>query len=62
MEGTSILVAVVIIITGTSGNNYFKEKEFQKLGAVASTKYVNVIRGGVVQHININDVLVGDIQ
>ena len=24
MEGTSILVAVVIIVTVTSGNNYFK--------------------------------------
>jgi len=46
MEGASILVAVVIIVTVTSGNNWMKEKQFQKLNAIASKKYVNVLRNG----------------
>ncbi len=33
LEGASILIAVVIIVTVTSGNNYIKEKQFQKLNA-----------------------------
>lgn len=35
MEGTSILVAVIIIVTVTSGNNYVKEQQFKKLNAIA---------------------------
>jgi len=31
IEGSAILVAVVIIVTVTSGNNYMKEKQFRKL-------------------------------
>ncbi len=46
MEGASILIAVVIIVTVTSGNNWMKEKQFQKLNAIASKKFVNVLRNG----------------
>jgi Ca2+ transporting ATPase len=46
MEGASILLAVVIIVTVTSTNNYLKEKQFQKLNAIAAAKSVNVLRGG----------------
>lgn len=35
MEGTSILLAIVIIVTVTSGNNYIKEQQFKKLNEVA---------------------------
>ena len=31
MEGASIPIAVIIIVTVTSGNNYIKEQQFQKL-------------------------------
>lgn len=62
MEGTSILVAVVIIVTVTSGNNYIKEQQFKKLNAIASRKYVNVIRNKEVRNISVDDLLVGDIQ
>lgn len=44
MEGTSILIAVVIIVTVTSGNNYLKEQQFKKLNEVAARKNVNVLR------------------
>jgi len=48
MEGTSILVAVVIIVTVTSGNNWVKEQQFKKLNAIANRKNVNVVRSGKV--------------
>jgi P-type Ca2+ transporter type 2B len=51
LEGASILVAVVIIITVTAGNNYIKEKQFQKLNAVAERKSVNVVRNKVIHYI-----------
>jgi len=62
MEGTSILVAVVIIVTVTSGNNWVKEQQFKKLNAIASRKNVNVIRKGEVRNIDVEELLVGDIQ
>ena len=62
MEGTSILVAVVIIVTVTSGNNWVKEQQFKKLNAIASRKFVNVVRNDHVENINVEDLVVGDIQ
>ena len=62
MEGTSILVAVVIIVTVTSGNNWIKEQQFKKLNAIATAKSVNIYRNGEVKNINVDDLLVGDIQ
>ena len=62
MEGTSILLAVVIIVTVTSGNNWVKEKQFQKLNAIATKKLVNVLRNGDWVNISAYDMLVGDIQ
>lgn len=46
LEGTSILMAVVIIVSVTSFNNYMKEQQFQKLNKIAEQKNVNVLRGG----------------
>lgn len=62
MEGTSILVAVVIIVTVTSGNNWIKEQQFRKLNAIASRKNVNVVRKDRVENIPVEELLVGDIQ
>ena len=62
MEGTSILVAVVIIVTVTSGNNWVKEQQFKKLNAIAAKKNVNVFRRGNVDNISVDDLTVGDIQ
>ena len=61
-EGTSILAAVVIIVTVTSGNNWIKEQQFKKLNEVAERKYVNVIRNNDVFNVSVYDLLVGDIQ
>ena len=46
LEGASILIAVIIIVTVTSTNNYLKEQQFQKLNALATAKNINVMRGG----------------
>lgn len=62
MEGTSILVAVVTIVTVTSGNNWVKEQQFKKLNAIANRKNVNVIRNDRVENIDVTELLVGDIQ
>ena len=62
MQGTSILAAVVIIVTVTSGNNWVKEQQFKKLNAIASRKSVNVVRNGQVKNIDVEELLVGDIQ
>ena len=61
MEGASILIAVVIIVTVTSGNNYIKEQQFQKLNAIATAKDVHVYRGGDLIKMSVYDLLVGDI-
>jgi magnesium-transporting ATPase (P-type) len=52
---------VVIIVTVTSGNNYIKEKQFQKLNALAQAKNVDVYRGGDLLSLSVYDLLVGDI-
>ena len=46
LEGASILIAVIIIVTVTSANNYIKEQQFQKLNAIATAKNNNVFRNG----------------
>jgi Ca2+ transporting ATPase len=61
MEGASILIAVVIIISVTAGNNYIKEQQFQKLNAIATQKNVNCYRGGDLVNMSVYDLLVGDI-
>ena len=61
LEGASILLAVIIIVTVTSGNNYIKEQQFQKLNAMATAKNVNVYRGGDLVNISVYELMVGDI-
>ena len=41
----AIYMAVCIIVTVTAGNNYMKEKQFQKLFSKATQDYVAVFRG-----------------
>lgn len=61
LEGASILLAVIIIVTVTSGNNYMKEQQFQKLNAIAQAKNVNVYRGGDLVNLSVYELMVGDI-
>lgn len=56
------MVAVVIIVTVTSGNDWVKEQQFKKLNKIASKKNVNVVRGDKVENIDVEELLVGDVQ
>ena len=62
IEGFAIFLAVVISSMVQAGNDYQKEKQFQKLNKVADDrKKVLVTRNGVVTNINQETVLTGDI-
>lgn len=54
------MVAVVIIVSVTSINNYVKEKQFRKLNEMAQKKDVNVTRKGSHHRMSVNDLVVGD--
>jgi Ca2+-transporting ATPase len=61
VEGVAILVAVVIVLTVTAGNDYSKDKKFKKLLLLQSDKKTKLIRGGKVDQVSSWDLLVGDI-
>ena len=61
IEGVSILLAVIIIVSVTSINNYMKEQQFRKLNAIASEKFVNCHRNGQVVNISAYELTVGDV-
>ena len=54
-------MAVAIIVSVTSTNNYLKEKQFQKLNAIATAKNINCYRGGDLINMSVYGLLVGDI-
>ena len=61
IDGLSILIAVVIVLAVTAGNDYSKDKKFKKLLLLQSDKKVKVLRDGLVDQISTWDILVGDI-
>ncbi|KAJ3065457.1 Calcium-transporting ATPase 10, plasma membrane-type [Podochytrium sp. JEL0797] len=61
LDGVVIVIAVVIVLSVTAGNDYSKDKKFKKLLLMQSDKKVKVIRGGKKDEISSWDILVGDI-
>lgn len=63
MEGLSIYIAIVIIVSVTAGNNYIKEKQFQKLVSKASEDWAATFRGGqgFTNTLKTDELLVGDL-
>lgn len=61
IEGSSIYLAIVIIVSVTTGNDYVKEKQFQKLVDKANDDYVFVIRNDQTEEISAENLLVGDL-
>lgn len=61
MEGAAIMVAIVLIVSVTAGNNYIKEKQFQKLNAKRAEMNVHVTRDDKIAYIDVKELLVGDI-
>lgn len=63
IEGTSILIALTIIIVVGSGNNYISEKRLAQLILLSDKQEVAVFRGGSkeAKTIDSQELLVGDI-
>ncbi|EPZ36332.1 HAD-like domain-containing protein [Rozella allomycis CSF55] len=60
-EGTAITIAIFIVLFVTSGNDYSKEKKFQKILLLSSDKKAMVVRDGMIDQISTWDIVVGDI-
>ncbi|KAJ3157499.1 Calcium-transporting ATPase 10, plasma membrane-type, partial [Irineochytrium annulatum] len=61
IEGLVIMIAVVIVLSVTAGNDYLKDLKFKKLLLMQSDKRVKVIRSGMKDEISSWDIMVGDV-
>lgn len=61
VEGLAILIAVIVVVTVGSANDYAKERQLQKLNAQKDERDVKVIRQGRPSTMSVHDVQVGDI-
>lgn len=62
IEGTSIMIALVIIITVNSGNNYMSEKRLAELVQLSGKQMVPVFRGSTdTETIDATELVVGDL-
>lgn len=61
VEGLAILVAVIVVVTVGSVNDYGKERQIRKLSAQKDERDVKVIRAGKHGLMSVHDVQVGDI-
>lgn len=61
MDGVTIFMSVIIIVSVSSVNNYMKEKQFEKLYASQEKTNVNVFRNGRTETICVFDLVVGDL-
>ena len=62
IEGTAILMAVLIVAFVSAGNNYSKELQFRSLEKSSQRdERTSVLREGVIERINPSDVVAGDI-
>lgn len=63
VEGVAIYTAVAVIVGVTAGNNYVKEKQFQKLFSKAAEDSIPAFRGneGITVTIPNTDLVVGDV-
>ncbi|PWN25411.1 calcium-translocating P-type ATPase [Jaminaea rosea] len=61
VEGLAILIAVTVVVTVGSVNDYGKERQLQRLNAQKEERDVKVIRQGKPGLMSVHDVQVGDI-
>ncbi|KJE97340.1 plasma membrane calcium ATPase [Capsaspora owczarzaki ATCC 30864] len=60
-EGVAILVAVILVVSITAGNDYFKERKFKQILMLQSDKHVTVLRDGKEDQVSSWDIQVGDV-
>lgn len=61
VEGVAIIVAIVIVVTAGSVNDFQKERQFRKLNAKKEDRDVKVTRCAQQSMISIRDLQVGDV-
>jgi len=61
IEGTSIIVAILIITVVTVSQDYAKEKQFQKMMETDDIKSARIIRNGNTMTIDTVELVVGDV-
>ena len=61
IEGTSIIVAILIITVVTVSQDYAKEKQFQKMMETDDIKNARIIRNGKNMTVDTTELVVGDI-
>ncbi|CAO3686790.1 unnamed protein product [Umbelopsis ramanniana] len=61
VEGVAIIVAIILVVTVGSVNDYQKEKQFRKLNAKKEDRDVRVTRSAKQAMISIRDLQVGDV-
>jgi Ca2+ transporting ATPase len=61
LEGTAILIAVVIVVSVATTNDYMKDLQFRKLNSQTETHMVHVVRGRKDMQISSNELVVGDV-
>ncbi|KPI40995.1 Calcium-transporting ATPase 2 [Cyphellophora attinorum] len=61
VEGVTIVIAIIIILTATATNDWQKNRKFEKLNKRKAERYVKVVRLGKLVQISIDDILVGDL-
>ena len=61
IEGTAIIVAVLVVATVTSFNDYTKEKQFRKLNEISEDTNIKAIRNGIQTLVSTHKIQVGDV-
>ena len=61
IEVCGILVAILISTTVSTASEYRSERAFERLEADSTNARASVLRDGVIQHIPISDIVVGDV-
>ena len=61
INGTAIIISVIIVTFTSSLNNYQKAKQFEAMEKEQAIKQVQVIRSGEERTVMSNDVVVGDV-
>ena len=63
IEGFTIIVAIVVVVFVTAGNDYSKERQFRALSAVADDRKILAFRNNSDQPVEVSvyDIMVGDL-
>jgi Ca2+-transporting ATPase len=61
VEGIAIIAAILIVVTVGSLNDWQKERQFQVFNEKKEDRLVKVIRDGAERHVDVHEVVVGDV-